>query len=159
MEHFDLEQNDIDKLETDSDKDINELNYIFSQDSDKCYLNFNEILYHYLKKNTSTHKLIDKYISLDKPKNFDIITINNEEDNIPPEIKKYKLDGKSLDDTNIITIPYKVLYDGDDQNTNSVFRYVSDCDNSYYKNIGKDSITNLYENNSTQGQENNCVAK
>jgi len=159
VEHFDLEQNDIDKLQTDSDKDINELNYIFSQDSDKCYLNFNEILYHYLKKNTSTHKLIDKYISLDKPKNFDIITINNEEDNIPPEIKKYKLDGKSLDDTNIITIPYKVLYDGDDQNTNSVFRYVSDCDNSYYKNIGKDSITNLYENNSTQGQENNCVAK
>ena len=77
MEHFDLEQNDIDKLQTDSDKDINELNYIFSQDSDKCYLNFNEILYHYLKKNTSTHKLIDKYISLDKPKNFDNKRTNN----------------------------------------------------------------------------------
>ena len=141
-EKFTLDQNEVEKLKKESEKPINELNYIYLEESDICYLNFNEILYDYLEKSNNAYKLIDKYISLNKPKNFDIITKNNE-DSIPPEIKKYKLDGKSLDDTNIITIPYKILYD----DANSVFKYVMNCDGSYYKNTENNQLTNLYSNN------------
>ena len=159
-ENFTLTQNEIDLLiEANNLLPIYELNYIFNGTGNTTYyMNLNKTLSDHLGINNQSYlnNLIDTYISMDKPKDFNIKNSIKDDPDIPPEIRKYKLDNdRSLDDTKIITIPYKIEFD----TSKNIFYYKSDCNNSYYKNIGKDSMTNLYQNNPAANEQNKCVAK